>query len=125
MSCDMTGLMLGWFTVRPSNDGDGTYGVWEGAVNGWRASGFADAGAAEEMKTDLDLQYNAHGPRPAGDVRRADPAQPVRIAPGWQPGELDAWVRENGEWLGRVQDHHGHTRWIPANDLRPVRPETP
>ncbi|GAB2605250.1 hypothetical protein GCM10027269_71670 [Kribbella endophytica] len=112
------GPMLGRFTVRPSNDGDGTYGVWDGAVNGWRASGLVDAATAELMKSDLDLQYNAHGPRPAGDVRRADPVEPVLFAVGWEPGELDAWVREKGQWLGRVRGHDGHIQWIPAADLR-------
>jgi hypothetical protein len=115
--------MLGRFTVRPSNDGDGTYGVWDGAVNGWRASGLTDADTAEQMKADLDLQYNAHGPRPAVDVRRADPAKPVRIATDWKPGELDAWIRENGQWLGRVRDLEGHITWVPAADLRPAQPD--
>jgi hypothetical protein len=57
--------MLGRFTVRPSNDGDGTYGVWDGAVNGWRASGLTDSATAEQIEVDLDLQFDAHGPRPA------------------------------------------------------------
>ena len=30
--------MLGRFTVRPSNEGDDTFGVWDGAVNGWRVT---------------------------------------------------------------------------------------
>lgn len=31
--------MFGRFTVRQADDGN-TYGVWDGAVNGWRATGF-------------------------------------------------------------------------------------
>jgi hypothetical protein len=36
----IVGSMLGRFTVRPSETDDGTYGVWDGAVNGWRATRF-------------------------------------------------------------------------------------
>jgi hypothetical protein len=30
--------MLGRFTVRPANDGSGSFGVWDSAVRGWRAT---------------------------------------------------------------------------------------
>jgi hypothetical protein len=33
-------IMLGRFTVRPSDDGSGRFGVWDGAVNGWRANDY-------------------------------------------------------------------------------------
>ncbi|ONI67603.1 hypothetical protein BWI15_31360 [Kribbella sp. ALI-6-A] len=69
--------MLGRFFVRPSANGDGTFGVWDGAVNGWRGNGLTEH-AASQVKADLDVQFNAHGPRPARDVRQIDPARPVR-----------------------------------------------
>ncbi|GAA0943389.1 hypothetical protein GCM10009554_36580 [Kribbella koreensis] len=53
------------------------------------------------MKTDLDLQFNAHGPRPADEIRSVDPAQPVEHLVAWEPGELDAWIRDGGQWLGQ------------------------
>jgi hypothetical protein len=116
--------MLGRFTVRPSAEGDGTFGVWDGAVNGWSVSNL-DAAAAEQMKTDLDLQFNAHGPRPADEIRSVDPAQPVEHLVAWEPGNLDAWIRDGGHWLGRVRDRDGHVAWIPQSDLRPAGQETP
>ncbi|ONI79061.1 hypothetical protein BWI15_00345 [Kribbella sp. ALI-6-A] len=115
--------MLGRFTVRPATGDDGPFAVWDNAVNGWRATGL-DEVAAEEMKADLDLQYDAHGPRPAGDVRRAEPARPVQYA-DWHPGELDAWIRDGGQWLGRVRDRDGRVSWIPASDLRPAGQDSP
>ena len=110
--------MLGRFTVRPSDNGDGTYGVWDGAVNGWRATRF-DENVAHQMKTDLDLQYDARGPRDPTTVRRVEPARPVQRAEWRGDGQLDAWVRDAGEWLGRVRDHDGRVSWVPAAQLRP------
>lgn len=116
--------MLGRFTVRQSDASSGTFGVWDGAVNGWRATNL-DQAAAERMKTDLDLQFNAHGPRPASDIRSVDPPQPVDHLTAWEPGELDAWIRDSGQWLGRVRDRGGRVAWIPQSDLRPAGHETP
>ncbi|WBQ03864.1 hypothetical protein [Kribbella sp. CA-293567] len=116
--------MLGRFTVRLSDDGSGTFGVWDGAVNGWRVTNLDRAGA-EQMKTDLDLQFNAHGPRPADDIRTVDPAQPVEHLIVWEPGELDAWVRDGGQWHGRVRNRDGAVAWIPQTDLRPAAEEAP
>ena len=111
--------MLGRFTVRPSDDGSGRFGVWDGAVNGWRATGIDDETAAQELASELDVQYDAHGPRPADAVRRVDPAQPVQRAE-WSSGELDVWIRHNGEWLGRFRDRDGRVKWIPGSELRPL-----
>ena len=47
-----------------------------------------------------------------------DPAQPVQRAQ-WHHGELDVWIRDNGEWLGRFRDKNGRVTWIPGTDLRP------
>ncbi|MEV8378804.1 hypothetical protein AB0P21_39060 [Kribbella sp. NPDC056861] len=98
------------------------WGAWDGAVNGWRVTNLERA-AAEQLKTDLDLQFNAHGPRPADEVRTVDPAQRVEHLTAWESGELDAWVRDGGQWLGRVRD--GHIAWIPQDNLRQAAPEAP
>lgn len=111
--------MLGRFTVRPSDDGSDRFGVWDGAVNGWRATAIDDEAKAYELASDLDVQYDAHGPRAADKVRRVDPAQPVQRA-AWATGELDVWINDNGEWLGRVRDNNGHVTWVPGKDLHPL-----
>ena len=111
--------MLGRFTVRPADDGSGRFGVWDGAVNGWRAVDIDDETEAHRIASDLDVQYDAHGPRPADAVRRVDPAQRVEQAV-WRSGELDIWIRDNGQWLGRVRDENGRVNWIPGSDLRPL-----
>ena len=120
--------MVGRFTVRrmsdrPSDaagDGEPGWGVWDGAANGWRGTDLTetDARAAAD---ELDLQYDAHGPRPADTIRRVDPAQPVDRAT-WQPaGVLEVWIRERGQWYGRVREPDGHTTWIPSDHLQPRR----
>jgi hypothetical protein len=35
-------------------------------------------------------------------------------------GVLDVWIRDNGEWLGRVRDPDGRITWVPGADLRPT-----
>ena len=52
-------------------------------------------------------------------MRKVDPAQPVQRAE-WTTGELDVWIRDNGEWLGRFCDKDGRVAWIPGSDLRPL-----
>jgi hypothetical protein len=111
--------MLGRFTVRPADDGSEGFGVWDGAVNGWRAFGITTEKEAHKVASDLDVQYDAHGPRPADAVRRVEPAQRVQRAE-WSTGELDYWIRDNGEWLGRVRYEDGRIVWIPGSDLRPL-----
>ncbi|MGW6200032.1 hypothetical protein ACWF0M_28080 [Kribbella sp. NPDC055110] len=111
--------MLGRFTVRPSDDGSNRFGVWDGAVNGWRATGLDDERQARELAAELDVQYDAHGPRAADAVRHVDPAQPVQRAT-WSTGELDVWIRDKGVWLGRFRDQDGQITWVPGTDLRPL-----
>jgi hypothetical protein len=111
--------MLGRFTVRPADDGSDGFGVWDGAVNGWRATGIDSEAKAREVASDLDVQYDAHGPRAADAVRRVDPSQPVQRA-RWLTGELDVWIRDNGEWYGRFRDSDGAITWVPGTDLRPL-----
>jgi len=55
--------MFGRFKVRPDTEA-GLYGVWDGGSNGWRGRGLLEA-AAHQLAADLELQYDAHGPRPA------------------------------------------------------------
>jgi hypothetical protein len=111
--------MLARFTVRPPKGDVASFGVWDNGVNGWRDSGLADQIAAEWAKSELDVQFDAYGPRPAADVRRVEPGKYVERAPDWQPaGVLDVWIRERGIWLGRTRDSDGHVAWIPGDELR-------
>ena len=106
--------MVGRFNVR-SGAGDHDWSIWDNASNGQRGSGLAEGDAHAEA-ADLELQYDAHGYRPADTVRRVDP--PVAVD-AWRPaGVLDAWVRENGEWIGRVRDRDGKFVWIRDTELR-------
>ncbi|MGH3372006.1 MAG: hypothetical protein ACRDPR_18635 [Nocardioidaceae bacterium] len=88
-------------------------------MNGWRANDLPDEAEAHRIASELDVQYDAHGPRPADAVRRVEPSQPVRRAE-WRTGQLDVWIRDNGQWLGRVRDSDGRISWVAGDDLRPV-----
>jgi hypothetical protein len=57
------------------------------------------------------------------DRREVDP--PIQVdAATWSPGgQLDWWVKERREWLGRVRGADGRQRWIKAVDLRPAESE--
>ncbi len=71
------------------------------------------------MAADLELQYGVHGARDQSDVRRVSPPVPVDA---WQrAGVLDAWVREQGRWLGRVRMPDGRIAWIDQGELRAAR----
>lgn len=112
------------FGVRPVPDGDGVFGVWDCAVNGWRGKDLTEA-AARQLAADLEVQYTAYGPRPADDVRRVEAAKPVEFVATWQTGELDVWVRDGGQWVGRVRDREGRFSWVPAGEVRPIAPDQP
>jgi hypothetical protein len=57
------------------------------------------------------------------DRRVVDPPIHVESAT-WSPGgQLDWWVKERQEWLGRVRGADGRQRWIRAVDLRPAKGE--
>jgi hypothetical protein len=110
--------MAGRFNVR-SGDGDHDWMVWDNALNGKRGSGLAEQDAHDQA-AELELQYDARGYRSAETVQRVDPPVPVERA--WQiAGVLDAWVRENGEWIGRVRRDDGRIVWIRAADLRQMK----
>ena len=106
--------MVGRFNVR-SGDGDHDWVIWDNAANGHRGSGLTER-EAHEQAADLELQYDAHGYRAPDTVRRVDP--PVPIEAFHPAGVLDAWVRENGDWTGRIRQPDGTFVWIRRTDLR-------
>lgn len=106
--------MVGRFNVR-SGDGEQGWAIWDNGANGQRGSGLSEQDAHDQAAA-LELQYDAHGYRDASTVRRVDPPVPVDV---FQPaGVLDHWVRENGEWIGRVRGVDGKFVWVREADLR-------
>jgi len=63
--------------------------------------------------TDADLEQ-----LPEVDRRAVDPPVPVETATWSKAGQLDWWVKERQQWLGRVRGADGKQRWLPAVDLR-------
>ena len=59
-------------------------------------------------------------PGQSGEADRRDVDPPIQVESAtWSPGgQLDWWVKERQEWLGRVRDTDGRQRWIRAADLR-------
>jgi len=112
--------MLGRFTVRPDETAPGRFAVWDSAVSGLRATDLAQD-QAYEMATELDIQYDAHGPRSTNAIRKVDPQQQVDRVERQPAGVLDVWIRDAGEWLGRVRTPDGHVSWIQADHLLPRR----
>ncbi|WP_432887947.1 hypothetical protein ACQPYH_06355 [Kribbella sp. CA-245084] len=89
---------------------------FDNAANGNRGSGLSED-AAHLLAADLELQYDVYGPRSPDHVQRVDPPVPVEKA--WMPaGFVDAWVFEQGIWVGRVKDRNGRYSWIPGIELR-------
>jgi hypothetical protein len=75
---------------------------------------------AHDQAAEFELRYDARGYRSADTVQRVDPPVPVKRA--WQlAGVLDAWVRENGEWIGRIRRDDGRIVWIRAAELRQTK----
>jgi hypothetical protein len=69
---------------------------------------------------DAELQHLAEA-----DRREVDPPIEVETAT-WSPGgQLDWWVKDRQEWLGRVRGADGRQRWIRAGDLRPASGSQP
>jgi hypothetical protein len=52
------------------------------------------------------------------DRREVDPPIEVESAAWSAGGQLDWWVKERGQWLGRVRGPDVRQRWIRAVDLR-------
>jgi hypothetical protein len=70
--------------------------------------------------SDDELEQHA-----AADRREVDPPIQVEVATWSKAGQLDWWVKERREWLGRVRGADGQQRWIRAADLRPATGSQP
>lgn len=114
--------MFGRFTVRPDDEAEGCYAIWDGAVGGWRARGLHDELTAAEQAVELEIQYDAHGPRPASAVRHLAAPQPVRRAT-WSEGQIEAWVRDTGTgaWYAKFRDTTGLVSLVLGNEVRPLK----
>ncbi len=109
------GGMVGRFIVHEGAGGE-DWSMWDKAANGARGSGLSED-AAYRLAADLALQYDVYGPRSPDHVRRVDPPVPVEKA--WVPaGFVDAWVFEQGTWIGRVRGGDNKYSWIPSIELR-------
>jgi hypothetical protein len=65
----------------------------------------------------MDLDPNQYSD---ADRREVDPPIQVDTATWSKAGQLDWWVKERQQWLGRVRGADGKQRWIKAADLRPA-----
>jgi hypothetical protein len=65
------------------------------------------------------LAFDEVQQRAEGDRREVDPPIQVEAATCSKAGQLDWWVNERQQWLGRVRGKDGRQRWIRAADLRP------
>jgi len=63
----------------------------------------------------MDLDPSQYG---EANRRAVDPPIPVEVATWSKAGQLDWWVKERQQWLGRVRGVDGKQRWIKASDLR-------
>jgi hypothetical protein len=57
---------------------------------------------------------------PEVDRRAIDPPISVETATWSRAGQLDWWVKERQQWLGRVRVVDGKQRWIRSADLGPA-----
>ena len=97
--------------------GSGLWGVWDGGVMSWKAVDLGE-NEAKQKAMDLDVVFDQYGERANADRREVRPPVPVESATWQAAGELDHWVRERGEWWGRVRGPDGHQSWMRAADLR-------
>jgi hypothetical protein len=110
------------FRARKAEDG---FAVWDSHLSGWRSVQGLTEAEAWQQASDLDVLYDATGQRNSRDVRLVEEPVPVDVA-SWRPaGVLDVWVREGGQWWGRVRDDTGRIHWHSASDLRPAKPARP
>jgi hypothetical protein len=65
----------------------------------------------------MDLDPSLYG---EADRREVDPPVEVGAATWSVGGQLDWWVIERLQWLGRVRGPDGRQRWIKGSDLRPA-----
>ena len=86
-------------------------------TGGWRGIDLGEVDARQKA-ADLNVVFDQYGQRNDAERREVRPPVPVEAAT-WHPaGELDYWVKEAGEWWGRVRGPDGHPRWVRASDLR-------
>jgi hypothetical protein len=70
--------------------------------------------------SDNDVQQYAEA-----DRREIDPPIEVESATWPAGGQLDWWVKDRQQWLGRVRGKDGRQRWVKAADLRPTSSPQP
>jgi hypothetical protein len=69
----------------------------------------------------MDLRDDGLEHRLEADRREVNPPIAVEAATWSRAGQLDWWVKERQQWLGRVRGTDGRQRWVRAVDLRPVK----
>lgn len=102
---------------EPRHIGSGIWGVWDCGVMSWRSTDLGED-EARRKAMDLDVVFDQYGPRAPADRREVRPPVRVEAAQWHAAGELDFWVRERGEWWGRVRAADGSAGWVRAADLR-------
>lgn len=108
--------MVGRFRVQ-GGPAKKTFSVWDAAMHGTRGDRLTEE-AAHLQAADLELEFDTYGQRPAAQVRRTEAPIPVERVQAWvSAGFLDAWVYENGLWIGRVRRGKSFD-WIPQTELR-------
>lgn len=93
--------------------GSGVWGVFDAGVMGWRASDLSEDDT-QLQAADLNVTFNQYGQRDEEDRRRVDTPIEVESATSSAAGELDFWVMERQEWLGRVRSPDGRQKWVKA-----------
>jgi hypothetical protein len=101
--------------------GSGVWGVYDNGALSWLATDLGEA-EARRRAMDLDVVFDQDRQRRPEHRRQVDPPVPVEAATWVATGELDYWVRERGEWWGRVRGADGYLTWIRAVDLRRPQP---
>ena len=78
--------------------------------------------SAAEMAVELEIQYDAHGPRAPDAVRILQVPQTVHRAT-WSDGQIEGWVRDTGTgaWYAKFRDSTGRVNLASGNDVRPVK----
>ena len=99
----------------------GRYGVWDAHANDWYGDWTLTEPEANRQAHDLDVRYDFYAERKPSDVRPLPEPRAV-VLYGWQPaGERDVWVRDDGQWWGRVRDSEtGLYGWHRADQLQPA-----
>ena len=97
--------------------GSGRWGVWDGGVMSWRATDLAE-NEAKEKAADLNVVFDQYGQRTNAERREVRPPVAVEAATWHDAGHMDYWVKERGEWWGRVRGPDGHPTWVRAGELR-------